>query len=212
MAEAVKIPVETRDPAKGTGSRASRKLRSQGLVPAVIYGHKEPVKPISLSRDSISEMIKKGTHLAELSIGGQTETVLVKDVQWDHLGREIIHVDFARVSAGEAIHTQVRLDIRGTAPGVAEGGVLEALYHSIDLKCRADAIPDSIKIDVSNLRLGGSIHAKELQLPEGVSLNIDPEALVIHIAVRHAAAEAPAEAEAATQPEVIKPERKEKEA
>ena len=75
-------------------------------------------------------MIKKSTHLAELQLGGTTEMVLVRDVQWDHLGKEIIHLDFARVSADESIETEVRLDLRGTAPGVAEGGVLEQLVHS----------------------------------------------------------------------------------
>lgn len=213
MAEAVKIPVEARDPAKnkGTGSRFSRKLRAAGRIPAIIYGHKEAAKPISLTRDSIWELIKKGTHLAELSLDGATETVLVKDVQWDYLGRDIIHVDFARVSAGEAIHTQVRLEIRGTAPGVAEGGILEVVFHSIDVKCAADAIPDAIKVDVSELHLGKAIHAKELQLPTGVSLNIDPETLIVHVTSRSAAAETTAEVENLTQPEVIKPERKDKE-
>ena len=67
-------------------------------------------------------MIKKSTHLAELSFGGTTETVLVRDVQWDHLGKEIIHLDFARVSADESIETEVRLDVRGTAAGDRRGG------------------------------------------------------------------------------------------
>ncbi|MDX2037905.1 MAG: 50S ribosomal protein L25 [Isosphaeraceae bacterium] len=212
MAEAVKIPVEARDPAKnkGTGSRFSRRLRAAGRIPAIVYGHKEPAKPISLPRDSFWEMIKKGTHLAELTLDGKSETVLVKDVQWDHLGKEVIHVDFARVSAGEAIHTQVKLELKGDAPGVAEGGLLEMVLHSIDLKCKADAIPDSIKVDISGLHLGKSIHARELQLPAGVALNVDPEVVVVHIASRSSAVETTTEGEA-VQPEVIKPERKEKE-
>ena len=75
-------------------------------------------------------MIKKQTHLAELEMdGGATETVLVREIQWDHLGKEIIHLDFARVSAGESIETEVRIDLRGTAPGLAEGGILEQLIH-----------------------------------------------------------------------------------
>ena len=214
MAEAVKIPVEARNPEKnkGTGSRFSRKLRGNGRIPAVIYGHKEPVKPISLSRDAIVDFIKKGSHLAELDLGSSTETVLVKAVQWDYLGREIIHVDFARVRADEAIHAQTRLEVRNTAPGVAEGGVLELLVHSIDVKCRANAIPDSIKVDVANLHLNGAIYAKELTLPEGVTLNVDPDTLIVHVTSRAAAEATPVEGEAVTQPEVIKPERKEKEA
>jgi large subunit ribosomal protein L25 len=188
-------------------------LRASGRIPAIIYGHKQTPVPISLTRDAVWEMIKRSTHLAEISLGGTTETVLVRDVQWDHLGKEIIHLDFARVSAEESIETEVRLDVRGTAPGVAEGGVLEQPVHSVTVTCRANAIPDSIRIDVSGLHLGESIHVRELVLPEGVVVNDDAELLVVHVVARAAAAEpAPAaEGETPTQPEVIKPERKEKE-
>ena len=213
MAEAVKIRVEARDPAKnkGTGSRVSRKLRSQGRVPAIIYGHKQTPLPISLPRESVREMIKNSTHLAELLVGDATETVLVRDVQWDHLGKEIIHLDFARVSADESIETDVRLDIRNVAPGVAEGGVLDVLVHGIRVTCRANAIPDAIRIDVGNLHLNESIHVRDLVLPEGVTVDADKDLLLIHVTTRAAAPE-PAEGEATVlQPEVIKPERKEKE-
>src|SRR3954468_18030170 len=82
MAEAVKIQVETRDPEKnkGTGSRVARRLRKQGRVPAIIYGHKQTPVPISMTREAVWEMIKKSTHLAELNVNGATETVLVRDV------------------------------------------------------------------------------------------------------------------------------------
>jgi large subunit ribosomal protein L25 len=215
MAEAVKIQVEARDPAKnkGTGTRAARKLRAQGRIPAIIYGHKQTPVPVSLSRESVWEMIKKSVHLAELQLNGGTETVLVRDVQWDHLGKEIIHLDFARVSADEAIETEVRLDIRGVPAGLAEGGSLEVLVHSIRITCRANAIPDAIRVDVNNLHLDQAIHARDLSLPEGVKVEADPDLLLVHITSRAPEPEAPQpEAEAAAQqPEVIKPERKEKE-
>jgi len=215
MADAVKIRVELRDPAKnkGTGTKFARKLRAGGRIPAIVYGHKQAPVPISLPRDSVWEMIKRSTHLAELEMdGGPSETVLVREIQWDHLGKEIIHLDFARVTAGESIDTEVRIDLRGTAPGVAEGGVLEHLVHAIHVVCRADAIPDSIKLDISDLHLGKSIHLRELKLPEGVVAKGDPEALIVHVTTQ--VAEAPAagsEAAEGTQPEVIKPERKDKE-
>jgi large subunit ribosomal protein L25 len=215
MADAVKFAVEARDPQKnkGTGTRVARRLRAQGRVPAIIYGHKQAPVPISLPRETIWEMIKKSVHLAELDLGGTSETVLVRDVQWDHLGKEIIHVDFARVSAEETIETEVRLDVRGLPPGVGEGGVLEQPVHTVSVTCRAGAIPDSIRVDVNGLHLGEGIHVRELVLPEGVTVNADPDLLLVHVVARAAAAEpAPApEAEAAAQPEVIKPERKEKE-
>jgi large subunit ribosomal protein L25 len=215
MADAVKIAVEARDPQKnkGTGSRVARRLRAEGKIPAIIYGHKQAAVPISLARDAVWEMIKKSTHLAELSLNGTTETVLVRDVQWDYLGKEIIHLDFARVSAEETIETEVRLDIRGTAPGVSEGGVLEQPVHAVEVTCRANAIPDSIRIDVSQLHLNQAIHVRELVLPEGVTVNADADLVLVHVVSRAAPVEPTpgAEGETPAQPEVIKPERKEKE-
>jgi large subunit ribosomal protein L25 len=214
MAAAVKIKVELRDPAKnkGTGTKFARRLRAQGRIPAIIYGHKQAPIPISMTRESVWEMIKKQTHLAELEMdGGGPETVLVREIQWDHLGKEIIHLDFARVSAGESIETEVRIDLRGSAPGATEGGVLEQLIHSIEVTCRADAIPDNIKVDISELHIGGEIHVKELKLPEGVTVKADPESLVVHVTTKVAEAAPTTEVAEGTQPEVIKPERKEKE-
>jgi large subunit ribosomal protein L25 len=213
MAEAVKIQAEVRDAAKnkGTGSRFSRKLRAAGRIPAIVYGHKQTPTPISLTRDAVWDLIKKSTHLAELNLGSSVETVLIKDVQWDHLGKEIIHVDFARVDMSESVVSDVRIDLKGEAPGVAEGGVLEHLLHSLHVSCRADAIPDAIRVDISNLHLGKAIHAKEVALPEGVTVKGDPEAIVVHV-INRSAAETATEVEGGTtQPEVIKPERKEKE-
>ncbi len=213
MADAVKIQVEARDPAKnkGTGSRVARRLRKQGRIPAIIYGHKQANVPISLTRESVWEMIKKSTHLAELSFGGTSETVIVRDVQWDHLGKEIIHLDFARVSADESIETTVRIEVRGIAAGIAEGGLLETLVHELEVTCRANAIPDSIRVDVSHLGINQEIHVKDLTLPEGVKVDADPELLLIHVVTRAPEAAETAPAEGTTQPEVIKPERKEKE-
>jgi large subunit ribosomal protein L25 len=217
MAGAVKIEAEVRDAAKnkGTGTRVARKIRKQGRIPAIVYGHKQAPQPISIGKDAIWGMLKTSSHLAELTWDGGAETVLVKDIQWDHLGKEILHVDFARVSADEDVDATVRLDLKGEAPGVAEGGVLEHLIHAIHVLCRASAIPDSIKVDVSGLHLNKGLHVRELVLPEGVKVKGDPEGLVVHVTSRTTEAE-PAAGEVAegatsTQPEVIKPERKEKE-
>lgn len=213
MADAVKIQAEARDPAKnkGTGTRVARRLRAQGRIPAIIYGHKQANVPVSVPREAAWEMIKKSVHVAEISVGGSMETVLVRDVQWDHLGKEIIHLDFARVSADETIETEVRIEFRGTAPGVSEGGTLEILAHEIRVTCRAGAIPDVIRVDVGGLHIDQALHLKDVALPEGVKAEADPETLIAHVVSRAAAAEGPAEAGSTTQPEVIKPERKEKE-
>jgi large subunit ribosomal protein L25 len=215
MAEVVKLIVEARDPQKnkGTGTRVARRLRSQGRIPAIVYGHKQAPTPISVAREAVLEMIKTATHLAELDLGGTVQMALVRDVQWDHLGKEIIHLDFARVSAEESIETEVSLEIRGYVPGMTAGGVLEVVVHTLPVICRAGAIPDSIRVDVSQLQLDQGIHVRDLVLPENVKVNADPDLLLVHIVSRATVTEAPApvEGEAATQPEVIKPERKEKE-
>jgi large subunit ribosomal protein L25 len=214
MSEAARIRVEPRDAQKnkGTGTRVARRLRKGGRIPAVIYGHKQAVVPVTLSRDDVVRMVKSPGHLAELDLGGTTETVLIRDVQWDHLGKEILHMDFARVSAEEVVETEVTLDIRGHAAGLAAGGVVEQLVHSLGIRCRAGAIPDSIKVDISDLQVDQGIHVRDLKLPPDVTVDADPELLLVHVVTRAAAPEpTEAAAESPTQPEVIKPERREKE-
>lgn len=214
MSDAVRIRVEPRDAQKnkGTGTRVARRLRKSGRIPAVIYGHKQAVVPVTLSRDDATRMVKTPGHLAELDLDGTTETVLIRDAQWDHLGKELLHLDFARVNAEEVIETEVTLEIRGHASGQAAGGIVEQVVHSLSIKCPAGAIPDSIKVDISDLQLDQGIHVRELKLPANVTVDADPELLLVHVVTR-AAEPAPAEgAEGGpTQPEVIKPERKEKE-
>jgi large subunit ribosomal protein L25 len=213
MTEVAKIKVEPRDPAKnkGTGSRFSRRLRKTGRIPGVIYGHKQAVVPITLERVDVWRMIKTPGHLTDLDVAGTTETVLIRDVQWDHLGKEILHLDFSRVNAEEMIETEVSLELRGVAAGVANGGILEHLVHSLRITCKAGAIPSSIKVDISHLQVEQGLHVRELTLPPDVTVSADPELLLVHVVVR-GAQEATAEAAAETpnQPEVIKAERKEK--
>ncbi len=214
MSDAVRIRVEPRDAQKnkGTGTRVARRLRKRGLIPAIIYGHKQAVVPVTLSRDDATRMIKTPGHLAELDLDGTTEVVLIRDVQWDHLGKEVLHLDFARVNAEEVIETEVTLELRGHVSGEAASGQLEQVVHSLPIKCPAGAIPDSIKVDISELQLDQGIHVRELKLPPNVTVDADPELLLVHIVTRAAETAAAEGTEGGpTQPEVIKPERKEKE-
>lgn len=205
MSEVLTLQAQARDPQKnkGTGSRVARRLRRAGQIPAIVYGHKQTPLPVALPREEVARLLKSSGHLAELKIGDQSEMVLVKDVQWDYLGKEIIHLDFARVSADETIHTQVRLDLHGTPPGLSEGGVLEFLVHNLDVSCLARAIPDSIRVEVGGLHVGDGVHVRDLSLPEGVKPTGDPDLLLVHVVVRHAAPEPTATAEGGTEPEVI---------
>lgn len=208
MSDAFTIQVEPRDPQKnkGTGSRVSRRLRAQGRIPAIVYGHHLPPQPISLSRDDVWTMIRKSARLTQLKIGDSTEMALVKGIQWDHLGKEVIHLDFTRVSAQERVHTVVKLEIFGTAPGLNEGGMLEMLEHDLPIACPAISIPDSIRVEVGGLHLGQSIHVRDLTLPEGVEADTDPDKPLLQIVSRPTAAaeEAADETEGSSdEPEVI---------
>lgn len=207
MAQAVTIAVEPRDAEKnkGTGTRAARRLRAQGRVPAIIYGHKQANQPITLSRDDVWNIIKKGHHLAQLDLGGNTEMALVRAVQWDHLGKEIIHLDFYRVDANERVTTTVPISIYGAAPGLNEGGMLELPVHTISIECLVTQIPDAIRVDVSELHLGAMIHVRDLKLPEGVTAEDDPDQVVAHVVLRKVEAEpTPAAGEpGGAEPEVI---------
>jgi large subunit ribosomal protein L25 len=205
MAETLTLAVEPRDPKKnqGTGSRVARRLRKQGRIPAIIYGHKETPVPISLSRDDVLLMLKKAAHVAQLTLGGRPEMVLVRDVQWDHLGKEVLHLDFARVSADEKVHTQVPLEVHGTPVGLSEGGQLEVIVHSLDVTCLATAIPDSIRVEVGGLHVGEGVHVKELALPEGVTVDLDADLLLVHVVTRVAAPEPTAGEGGPAEPEVI---------
>jgi large subunit ribosomal protein L25 len=206
MAEAVSITAQARDPQrnKGVGTRAVRRLRAQGRIPAIVYGHKQAPAPISLARDDVWQLVKRSAHLAQLQLGGDSQMVLVRDVQWDHLGKEIIHLDFARVSADESIQTEVRIELHGTPPGVAQGGILEQIAHTLTVTCRAGAIPDAIRVELGELQLDQGVHVRDLALPEGVTVAADPDLLLVHVVTRAAAPEpTTAAAEGAAEPEVI---------
>lgn len=185
MAEAVTIQVEPRDPAKnkGTGSRVSRKLRAQGRVPAIIYGHKKTPVPISLTKDDVTMMLKKSVHLAQLAWEGSSELAVVRDVQWDHLGKDIIHLDFLRVDAGETVESEVALELHGEPVGLTLGGRLEQIVRSLKIKAKPNAIPKELTIEVGHLNVGEAILVRDLKklLPDGVETDADESILLVHV-------------------------------
>src|SRR6476646_1159803 len=111
----------TASPRSELGSRANKRLRDKGLVPGVVYGHKEAVVPVTLPKKELVGLLTHGAHLFELGIGAKNETVLVKEVQYDHLGQEVLHIDFARVSLDETVDVTVPLELKGEPNGTADG-------------------------------------------------------------------------------------------
>ncbi len=205
MAEAVVLTVQER---AEHGSRHARRLRKNGKIPAVLYGHKEATVPLALSADEISKAIRHGVRIVDVKQGDKLEKALIRDVQWDPLGHDILHVDFARVSVDERIEVDVRVELRGTAPGVTAGGVLNQPLHTLKVECLAISIPESIRVSIAALQIDQVIHVKELTIPDGVKVLNDPEAIVVQCApkiveeVAAPAAAAPTGTEQA-EPEVI---------
>jgi large subunit ribosomal protein L25 len=201
MAETVQLAVQPRGE---HGTRAARRLRKGGQVPGVVYGHKEATVSITVPGDALAKAIRVGTRIFDLQVDGKTETTLIKDVQWDPLGHAILHVDFTRISKDERVEVPVSLVLRGIAPGVTGGGVLDQPLHELTIECLATAIPDSIRVNIGNLQKGDVIHVRDLTIPEGVVVKDEPDAVVVQV-VEPAGEEEPTAGPAGemAEPEVI---------
>lgn len=186
------------------GSRAMKRIRDKGMIPAVIYGHKQTVLPITLDKKEVSAHINKGAHLFDLDVAGTSETVLVKEAQYDHLGIQLLHVDFSRVSLDEKVKVKVPLELKGTPKGEAEGGKLQQIIAQLDVECVVVSIPDVIRHIVTEMEMDSVLHIKDLQFPEGVKPLQDPELIVAMVREVKEEIIAPVAAEvAAPEPEVI---------
>jgi large subunit ribosomal protein L25 len=201
MAESVTLVAESR---ASRGTHEARRMRKKGRIPAVVYGHKEETLSVAIGRDELFKAIRQGARVVDLQAGGKTEKALIRDVQWDHLGHDILHVDFARVAADERIKIEVRIELRGTAPGVTAGGLLDQPIHNLEIECLAIAVPESIRVAINELQIGQAIYVKDLKLPDGVTTAVDPDAIVCQVAApkveEEAAAVAPTEQ---AEPEII---------
>jgi large subunit ribosomal protein L25 len=185
------------------GSRANKRLRSSGFIPGVIYGHKEAVVPITLPKKEVVGHLAKGAHLFSLGIDGKNENVLIKEVQYDHLGMEVLHVDFARVDLNEKVEVTIPLELKGTPKGEEEGGVLQQIISELRVQCLVTEIPDIIRHNVSEMGMDSVLHIKDIALPSGVKALQDGELIVATVKeILEAAPTAAVEGETA-EPEVI---------
>src|SRR5262245_18405326 len=200
------------NPRANSGSRAATKLRKQGQVPGIVYGHKQDNVRVSVSAEELDRAIRvQHARVLDLQLDGKSETVLIREVQWDYLGKQMIHVDFERKDRAELVRVAVPVELRN-APKVTGGGVLDQPLHTLHVECPLGDIPESIKIDLTNLTLGNPIHVKELTLPEKVKVLESPEAVVVQLKLPGIEPVAPTvPTEPGAGPEVIKPERKKEE-
>lgn len=200
MAEDPKVVVQIRTK---VGSSESRRLRRQGLVPANIYGHGEGSQAVAAAENTLGPIVDSGHKVIDVDIDGKTQKTMIRDVQWDTFGTQIQHVDLIRVSADEKVEVEVPVEFHGVAPGVAAGGVLEQLLHSVDVECTASQIPDSIVVNINELQLHQTTHVRDLQLPPGVKVQNPPEAGVVQVIEPVEVREEEVEEAAPTEPELV---------
>jgi large subunit ribosomal protein L25 len=161
------------------GSASAGKLRKQGLIPAIIYGHKKDAIAVTLNAHDFDEAIHHGRRLMDLKVGNKKESIIIKDLQYDHLGKSIIHADLMRVSVTDLVTVTVPIELKGTAKGAAEGGVTIAHASQLEVECKVTEIPEKFTVNIKDLVVGGHLFAKDIQMPEGVKLKSDPETLVV---------------------------------
>lgn len=177
------LSIEIRDK---VGKGFCRRLRSKGLVPAIVYGKGIDSVAVSVDKKELMTVISgEGglNHLLTLKGGGPLDgnLVIVADLTRDCLRREPVHVDLHRIKMEEKIKVKVPVNLQGIAIGVKEGGLLDFLMHSIELECLPGEIPEHIVVDITNLVIGASLHISDLQVPAGLKFLEEPKATIVNI-------------------------------
>lgn len=195
-----------------SGKGAARSLRREGSVPAVIYGHAREAQSLAVPSRDLEKLlgtIAAGSTVVELAIDGKTSRTLIREIQRHPFKRNVLHVDFQELVAGEKITVSIPLVLHGVPEGVRlGGGILEQMMREIEVEVDPANIPNHIDVDVSHLAVGHSVHVGELKIPAGVTVLADEEAPVALVQISRAAIEAePVAAEegaAAAEPELIR--------
>ncbi|MCJ2177445.1 50S ribosomal protein L25/general stress protein Ctc [Novosphingobium album (ex Hu et al. 2023)] len=170
MSDQLTLPAETRERA---GKGASRALRREGRVPAVVYGANEEPLAIHVGEKELTRQLMTGhffNSIVEVEVGGKKVRTLPKDVAFHPVSDRPLHVDFLRLAKGATVHVNVPVAFANEelSPGLKRGGVLNIVRHELELVCPADKIPDDVVIDVTGFDVGESIHFSHVKLPAGV--------------------------------------------
>jgi large subunit ribosomal protein L25 len=198
-----------------TGKGAARTLRSQGQVPAVIYGHGRDPQALALNARDLDKMlshIQAESTVIEVTVGGATAKTLIREIQRHPIKRQILHVDFQALVAGEKVTVSIPIVLIGVPEGVRlGGGVMDQTLRELEIEVDPSNIPDHVELDVTNMVIGDSKHVSDLSLPAGVEVLDDQETSVAVVAAPRAVIEEVAavaepvegEAGAVAEPEVI---------
>ncbi|ASY63840.1 LSU ribosomal protein L25p [Sinorhizobium sojae CCBAU 05684] len=171
MSQSYELKAETRE---RVGKGSSRELRRNGLIPAVIYGDKQPPLSIALSTKDVTMKIHAGgfmTTVATIDVNGEKIRVLPKDYQLDPVRDFTMHVDFLRVSKGSQVSVQVPVHFENEekSPGLKRGGALNIVRHEVELNVSAEAIPEFLTVDLTGLNIGDTVHISNVKLPAGAT-------------------------------------------
>lgn len=190
-----------------TGTKYAKRLRRDGQLPAVVYGHKEDPVHVAIPHDDFIGHFHHGVHLLQVEADGKGQTCLIKDVQYDYLGTTVVHVDLTRVDLNEEIEVSVPIELKGEekSPGAkTAGSILEQPFTDLTVICKANAIPENILVDVSAMEVGDTVTVEDLTLPAGVRTEQNPSDLIVSISIVKEEEEETEEATAdGTEPEVL---------
>ncbi len=168
-------------PREVRGSRDCRRLRRQGLLPAVLYGRGEPNVLLTLREEDVEELIESRSPIVQVNWDGRQENTQIRDIQFDALEEDILHVDLVRISLTESAVFTVQVQTHGTAAGETEGGVLELVSHAIEVECLPTEVPDSITVEVEELEIGDNLTVGDLAFPAGVTPVTDLDTVVVTV-------------------------------
>ncbi|MFW6035374.1 MAG: 50S ribosomal protein L25 [Halothermotrichaceae bacterium] len=175
--ERYELKVKTRET---SGKGAARKLRREGLVPAVVYGRNRDAQSLIVNPDDL-QYKTNGNVIFDMKLEDEEETVMIKEIQKDPISRDIIHIDFQHISMDEKITVSVPLNLTGTAYGVQEGGVVQQLMRSIEVESLPLDIPDEIELDITDLDVGDSLLVSDIDVEEDFEIVTPIDEVIVTI-------------------------------
>lgn len=188
---------------KESGKLRNRRLRQSGQLPAVLYGHGEESVSLAVSADQLEASLRHGAHVVDLQ-GDAKGQALLQDIQWDTFQQHILHVDLLRVDASDRVTVEIPLVLHGIAPGESEGGVVETLFHEIEIETSPSQIPEHLEVNINELHLGDSLKVSDLQgLPSGAKAMLDDDTTLVQCVEKTIVPDEDEVAEGGAEPEVI---------